>query len=126
MKSKNLIYILSVLLTALVTGCASYQINPQDTTIRAVMQRWAQDNNKTLRWNIQDLALTDPVALNHQLEFTHNLTDAVTLFMNTAEMARVRLSQDANELRPPPIMACIYDNAIWVSYIRGASLACSG
>lgn len=126
MKSKNLLRCLLLVSTAISSGCASYHVQPQETSVHAVMERWAKENNKSLRWDIEDLELLDAKALNRQLEFTYNLPDAVVAFLNTAELARRRLNEQAHEPAPLPIMACIYDNAVWVAYRRGAALACSG
>ena len=117
--------LLTCLLALLLTACANYKVLPEEQTVKAVMTRWAKDHDKSLKWDIEDLGIVEPDALNHQLWYTHSLTEAVSVFMNLAERSRIRLAAEAREPRPDPVMACIYDNAIWVTYHRSAAIACS-
>lgn len=89
------------------------------------MERWADKNEKTLRWDIEDLAIVEPDALNEQLRKAGSLAEAVSLFLNMAEKSRIRLAANSQEPRPDPVMACIYDNTVLVAYHRSAAIACS-
>lgn len=117
--------LLCLLLACTLAGCAGYQVKPTETTVRQVMQRWAEKNDRTLQWDIEDLAIVEPDALNEQLRKVSSLPQAVSLFLNMAEKGRIRLAANAREPRPDPVMACIYDNTILVTYHRSAAIACS-
>lgn len=117
--------LLCLLLVSALAGCAGYQVKSHETTVRQVMERWADKNEKTLRWDIEDLAILEPDALNEQLRNASSLTEAVSLFLNMAEKGRIRLAANSREPRPDPVMACIFDNTVLVTYNRSAAIACS-
>lgn len=119
--------LLSTLLAAALTlsACAGYHVKPEETTVKQVMDRWAAEHDKSLKWDIEDLAIAEPEALNDLLSPAQSLSEAVAVFLNVAEKGRLRLAAADGQPRPDPIMACIYDNAILVAYHRGAALACS-
>ncbi len=116
---------LALVLAALLTGCASYQVQPKETSLREVLVRWADKHDKTVKWDIDDLVILEPTAMNEQLRKAGSLPEAVSIFLNMAEKGRIRLAAKAGEARPDPVMACIYDNAILVTYHRSAAIACS-
>lgn len=113
------------LLLAALAACTTYQVQPEDRTVHAVLARWAQTHGKSVKWEVDDLEIVDATALNNELRGVTTLSQAVAVFMNMVERGRLHMAQRDREARPMPVMACIYDNAVLVAYQRGAGLPCS-
>lgn len=111
---------------AVLAGCASHQVSENDDTVRAVVQRWAQDAGKSLRWEVDDWGLpSDARALIEELHRSHSLTDALNILMTQAQAYRQR-NPGVDPSRGAPLTACIYTNTIYVYYHRSLARPCSG
>ncbi len=117
--------VLACLLLAVLTACTTYQVQPEDRTVQGVLQRWAQSHGKSVKWEVDDLQIVDAVALNNELRGVTTLSQAVAVFLNMVEQGRLHMALRDREARPRPVMACIYDNAVLVTYQRGPGLPCS-
>ncbi|MCC5612504.1 hypothetical protein LC612_38880 [Nostoc sp. CHAB 5834] len=118
----------AALAVALLSGCAGpFYVKPEEKSVKEVVQRWAKENDKSLKWDIEDLGLVEAEfkALNDELYGSHDITEAVSRFLNTAERGRLRLAQVNGEPRPDSVMACIYNNSVHVTYHRSAAIPCS-
>lgn len=111
---------------ALLGGCAAkYQVAPDETTVKAVVQRWTQENNRALVWDVDDLGIVRAAGLNERLERARTLPAALDALITTAESARRGLARAAGEAWPLPVLTCVYSNVVTVTYLRSAALPCS-
>ena len=127
MKALNFRNALAALLAMALSGCAGvYSVKPVDKSLKATVERWAAQSGRTVHWEIEDLEIVDPEALARSGSSTFELKDALSKLLNQAENRRKQLARAAGEPAPLPIQACVYTNAIRVSYVKGAGIPCSG
>lgn len=114
------------LAVATLAGCAGHQVREQETSVRDVVARWAEDSGKSLRWEVDDWGLPeDAKALNKALRGSSGLAEALNVLVTQAQTYRQR-NPGADPARGAPLTACIYTNTIHVYYHRSLARPCSG
>lgn len=127
MKMPNLRLTFASLLAVALTGCAGvYSVKPVDKSLKATVERWAAQSGRAVLWEIEDLEIVDPEALARSSSSTFELKAALSTLLNQAENRRRQLARAAGEPAPLPIQACVYTNAVRVTYVKGAGIPCSG
>jgi len=139
-KNKRKLALLTVLTTvALLTGCRPYDVHPEDASVSAMLQRWAQAQNKELHWELEeDWPLEDSSrkALGDKLSGTRDIRHAIEVVVQeVARSERRRSAQRGHEplessgrahlgYAPGRLTACLYPNAVRVYRHRSLAAPC--
>lgn len=115
-------FFVAFLLTA--CGTASYQIQPEEASLKPLVERWVAKSGKTLVWEIDDLAFVRTEGLNRELADADTLPKALTILLSRSEASRRVLAETDRNVKAYPVNACIYPEHVVIRY-QGAGVPCS-